>query len=188
MTIDIIREYIKNNGTIKIAINDPVDGKLKFYKIELGVKNWKSHVFVNDITISPKRKDSVSINDSNHRDLIYNCVVDNNIKECVDRYKRESTEYKMSSHSIDDEMIEKASQDEIEKKIIPFLWDRQDEDEQDERTTKHDNSIGFNIPDASYFSHIVKDKLELGLHLNEKELENVKRRLCKYSKQLSKMT
>lgn len=80
-----------------------------------------------------------------------------------------------------------ASRDDIEKKFIPFLWDRQVEDEKAERTTKYDNNIGFDKPDASFFSHIVKDKLDLGLHLNDEQLENAKRRLSKYKTQLSEM-
>lgn len=187
MAIDIIKEYIRNNGTIKIAFNDPVDGQLKFYKINLGSGRWEGYVFVEDITISSKRGESIKIRDRTHRELIYDCVVGNDIKECIDRYKRESTEYKMSTHSINDIEIEKASRDEIEEKFIPFLWDRQVEDEKDERTTKYDNTIGFDKPDASFFSHIVKDKLELGLHLNDEQLENAKRRLCKYKKQFSEM-
>lgn len=185
--IETIKEYIRTNDSIKVAINEPVGGELKFYKIDLGKGNWYGYTFVNDITISSRRSESIPIKDRNYRELILEHIVDNGIKECIDRYKRESTEYKLSTHPINDERIEHASQDEIEQIFIPFIWERQTEFEQNRRVTREKNFRGFNIPDAGFFSHIVKDKLDRGLHLNATELENVKRRLCRYSEQFSEM-
>ncbi len=186
LKIEFIKKFIEKIGNVKVAINDPLENlKLKFLKIDLGKDKWEGHIFLNDITKSSKRGESTPITNKYVKGFLLETVVDNDIQECIDRYKRESQEYEMSTHPINFEKIKVATQEEIEKRLILVIWDRQTKHEQETRNTKDLNYVGFSKSDAGFFSHIVKDRLEHGIHLNERELENSKRRLCKYANQLS---
>ncbi len=103
-----------------------------------------------------------------------------------DSSKASLSEFKMSKHPINFEGIKNASQDKIENIIIPRLWERQTEDEKSNMETIYLNCKGFSKPDAYFFGLVIK-KLKNGEHLNERELENSRRRLCRYTNQLLNM-
>lgn len=181
-----IRTYLKKNGNFKCAINDPTDGTLKFFKVELGVKNrnpekrdWTGYVFIKQLI----GKNKIKI-DLLYQELIILPEILRTLPGCIKRYDRESNIYAMSKHPLDVTEIINASQDAIEKLMIPVIWGRQTEDEQELRKTTDLNSIGFSKADASFFSHMKLDKIDRGIRLNDEELENAKRRLCKYHEQL----
>ena len=187
MEITDIRTYLERNGNFKCAINDPKDGILKFFKVELGAKNrnskdrdWTGYIFVKQLV----GKDKIKITDSSYRELIILPEILRTLPGCIKRYDRESNIYAMSKHPLNIIEIVNASQDDVEKLMIPVIWTRQTEDEQELRKTTDLNCIGFSKADASFFSHMKLDKIDRGVRLNEEELENAKRRLCKYYHQL----
>lgn len=189
MEITDIRTYLEKHGNFKCAINDPESGELKFFKVELGVKSrtppyrdWTGRVFVKQLI----GKDKIKINLS-YQELIILPEILKTLPDCIKRYDRESNIYAMSKHQLNITEIINASQDIIEKIMIPVIWGRQTEDEQELRKTTDLNSIGFSKADASFFSHMKLDKIDRGIRLNEEEVENAKRRLCKYYNQLVDM-
>lgn len=189
MAFTDIRTYLERNGNFKCAINDPKSGELKFFKLELGKKSrtppfndWTGNVFVKRLI----GKDKIKI-DSLYQELVILPEILKTLPDCIKRYDRESNIYMMSKHSLNIAEIINATQDAIEKLMIPVIWERQTEDEQELRKTTDLNRVGFSKADASFFSHMKLDKIDRGIRLNEEELENAKRRLCKYYSQLVEM-
>jgi hypothetical protein len=91
--------------------------------------------------------------------------------------------YYMSDYPISN-LFNDMSQEEIEERFIPIMWDKQEDDEQVTNETIYKNNIGLSKPDAAFFGHIVKNRLDKDISLKPHELENVKRRLSKYINQL----
>ena len=175
--------YVKQVGNFKCAINDPIDKKLKLFKVEAGKGlKWNGYIFITELLDVGSK---ISIKDWVYREQIKSEII-KHFPDCILKYKRESKEYTMSNHPINFEPIELMLQNDIEKILIPAIWSSQTIDEQNLRKTIENNKIGLSKSDAGFFSHIVKDRLEVGISLNEIELENCKRRLCKYKDQLIK--
>lgn len=74
----------------------------------------------------------------------------------------------------------------VERAIL-VLYAHQTSDEQETQETGHENSRGFNKPDAKRLS-FVAEFLKKGGHLTkEKALGIYGKKLCKYAKQLAKI-
>lgn len=76
---------------------------------------------------------------------------------------------------------------EIEQFWIPVIMKWQTDDEKHDRVTKHQNGVGLSACDAGkitwYYNIINK-----GMHLDEGQLEEAKKKLIKYSKQYAANT
>ena len=72
------------------------------------------------------------------------------------------------------------------ERAILALFLKQTEDERSKDESRHENSVGFNKPDAprmSYYARWIKS----GKHLNGWHLEKARLVMLKYSKQLTKI-
>jgi len=69
------------------------------------------------------------------------------------------------------------------QRAIVKLWERQTADEQNAKTTGHNNGIGFNGTDAFILSSFA-EQISKGRTLSVKQLAIAYRKLPKYSKQI----
>jgi hypothetical protein len=69
------------------------------------------------------------------------------------------------------------------QRAIVKLWERQTADEQNAKTTGHNNSIGFNGTDAFILSSFA-EQINKGRTLSVKQLAIAYRKLPKYSRQI----
>lgn len=73
--------------------------------------------------------------------------------------------------------------DESVKRALLTLYLRQTSDERRDKDTKHDNNVGFNVPD-SYRLTSFGEFLNRTGYLSPKQVAYVRPRLLKYSRQL----
>lgn len=82
------------------------------------------------------------------------------------------------------ELLEK--NDEMVKRSVLKLYERQTELEQSSEETKEDNGVGFNGADAPILSSFAKFIIKTGF-LTSKQTAIARKKLAKYSNQLTKI-
>jgi hypothetical protein len=73
----------------------------------------------------------------------------------------------------------------VEKSIVK-IYEKQTQDEQETNETNHNNGVGFNGVDANLLSSFAKQILN-GRKLTEKQMLYARKKIIKYSTQLTKI-
>ncbi len=79
-------------------------------------------------------------------------------------------------------MIMGANREQLEGVWLKIIWDNQTKDEKERGVTGHRNKIGLNRVDAPFVSSLMK-QIKTGHSLTVKQVETIKKVLCKYWKQ-----
>lgn len=73
----------------------------------------------------------------------------------------------------------------VERSVLK-LYDYQTKEEQYDKNTTEENGVGFNSFDASFLTSIA-EQLKRKIHLTRKQIEITRKKLIKYSGQLTKI-
>ena len=92
----------------------------------------------------------------------------------------------MKQWTVDEIKILLAVYDKMVCESLVQIYNCQTEDEKLYKETSHDNGIGFNAFDSKILSSFVEFYLEHG-YLTRNQLEVARRKLVKYSKQITKL-
>lgn len=72
----------------------------------------------------------------------------------------------------------------VERSLLK-MWSLQTHNEQSDKETKYVNSVGFNKPDGMTLSRFVENLQRYGSFKSDKQVNYVRKRLLKYTKQLT---